>query len=96
MKTRSDAKILIVENVAGAKIIVKKGIGNKIYYYIDIFILSYNHCKLTGGEGQIQMTLLLRLCDPVAPLVLILRTSVKKSKLIRLHFTNSKHFCSFQ
>ena len=88
--------MLIVENVAGAKLIVKKSIGNKIYYYIDIFILSYNHCKLTGGEGQIQMTLLLRLCDPVAPLVLILRTSVKKSKFIWLHFTNSKHFCSFQ
>ena len=36
------------------------------------------HCKLTS---QIQLTLLLRLCDSVAPLVLILRTSVRKANL---------------
>ena len=34
-----------------------------------------------GGEGQIQLALLLRLCDPVAPLVLILRTRVRKANL---------------
>ena len=36
---------------------------------------------LPGGEGQIQLTLLLRLCDPVASLVLILRTRVRKANL---------------
>ena len=38
--------------------------------------------NLPGGEGQIQLTLLLRLCDSVAPLVLILRTSVRTANLL--------------
>ena len=33
------------------------------------------------GEGQIQFTLLLRLCDPVARLCLILSSSVRKANL---------------
>ena len=33
------------------------------------------------GEDQIQFTLLLRLCDPVARLCLILSTSVRKANL---------------
>ena len=37
---------------------------------------------LPGGEGQIQLTLLLRLCDPLAPLVLILRPSVNQIYLV--------------
>ena len=37
--------------------------------------------SLLGGEGQIQLALLLRLWDPVAPLVLILRTRVRKASL---------------
>ena len=51
----------------------------KVMMYI-LYVLC--HCKLTAGEeGQIQFTLLLRLCDPIAPLVLILRTSVRKANL---------------
>ena len=59
------------------------------YYLFSIYSLLYicisfhflsNHCK-PGGEGQIQLTLLLRLWDTVAPLVLILRTSVRKANL---------------
>ena len=34
-----------------------------------------------GGEGQIQFTSVLRLCDSVAPLVLILSASVRKANI---------------
>ena len=48
----------------------------------DALFFKTGHFKLTmGGEGKIQFTLLLRLCDSVAPLVLILRNSVRKANL---------------
>ena len=34
-----------------------------------------------GGEGQIQLTLLLQLCDDVAPIFLVLSASVRKADL---------------
>ena len=34
-----------------------------------------------GGKGKIQLTSLLGLCDPVVPLVLILRKIVRKANL---------------
>ena len=43
----------------------------------ELGALKTNH----GGESQIQYTLLLRLCDSVARLCLILRTSVRKANL---------------
>ena len=62
----------------------------------EIYILC-NHCELTKGECQFQLTLLSQLCDSIAPLALILRTSVRKINLFGwLHIINSKHFCSFQ
>ena len=43
--------------------------------------------NLPRGEGHIQLTLPLRLCDPVVPLGLILRTSVRKENLFS-YFTS--------
>ena len=48
--------------------------------------------NLPGGEGQIRLPLLLRLCDNVAPIVLVLCASVRKADFIWLHIMNSKHF----
>ena len=53
----------------------------------------YSFSLQTNQEEKVKfnLQLLLRLYDSVAPLVLILHTSVKKSKFIRLHITDSKH-----
>ena len=58
--------------------------------YIYIYI-----CKLTKRRYQIELTLLLQLCDPFPPLCLILHKA-KKSKFIQINLINSKHFSSSQ
>ena len=49
----------------------------------------------TKEEGRMSVTTLLRLCDLVAPLVLILWTCMKTKLLFNyVHFRNSKHVFS--
>ena len=60
--------------------------NRNIYIYI---------CKLTKRRYQIELTLLLQLCDPFPPLCLILHKA-KKSKFIQINLINSKHFSSSQ
>ena len=69
----------------------------RVVYWRKCLVSVWNHCKLTAGEeSQIQLTLLLRLCDSVAPLVLILRRSVGKTNLYAYISQVKNIFCSFQ
>ena len=47
----------------------------------NAFFSDFVHCKLDRRSGSILYTLLVGLCDRVTPLVWILRTSVRNTKL---------------
>ena len=52
-------------------------LANRVLFLTGAKTLQTNH----GGECQTQLTLLLRLCDSVAPLVLILCKRLTKANL---------------
>ena len=61
--------------------------SNAIYFYNTMFkipLYQVAHCQ-TEKEGQICTTCLLRLCDPVDPLVLILRTRMRNTSYITMN-----------
>ena len=90
-KSLKETDINFLQYIPGLKRIsmeINYNLFNKVSHSISIDItLNYSE-----GKVEIHATLLVRLCDLVASLVLILCTSMKKEEFIRLHSRNfSQH-----